>query len=115
MNDRINVTTILKSAENSAPVLRQLTLVKPATVTIPKKILRLENDVNKQSYIVYLINAVDPSGEGLNYYLDSVEETEARNARSTEDSYDDFINVNRDNLFEVTEFRCLYNIFCLFY
>lgn len=80
-----------------------MTLITPKELTIPKTVLRSEKEYKTNPYVVYIIQAVDPTNAGLNYYLDSVEESQLRNARDFNKTLENVttLKINSQNLFKV--------------
>ena len=106
MSDKLNVTVLFKFPTDTLPTLKQMTLFQPKEIVIPKKVLSADQQkpFASSSYIVYVIQAIDPTNSGLNYYLDSVEESQLRNARqiATDGSVSNAtLKVNTQDLFEV--------------
>ncbi len=103
MSDKLNVTVLFKFPTDTVPILKQMTLIQPKEIVIPKKVLQ-QKPFATNSYIVYIIQAIDPTNTGLNYYLDSVVESQLRNARQigVDGRVDNAtLKVNTQDLFEV--------------
>lgn len=108
--DRVNVSIVFRLPIRTSehPILKEMSLLKPKELTISKRVLPAEkNSVGAEDhsfYVVYIIQAEDPSGCGLDYFLDSVEESQMRNSRSslTDTATElDQMSLNFDDLFKV--------------
>ena len=83
------------------PVLEHMSRESPKTIILFKRSLRSENN---NSYVVDIVQAVDPTKQGLHYFLDLVEEEPMTSGGRG------FINrvlpmtqkkINKENLFEI--------------
>jgi len=100
LSDRLNVTVLFRFPTDTLPILKDLTQKQPKEIILPKKMLKVSKSP-LESYNVYAILAIDPTNSGLNYYLDSVEESELRSARQASQISDGPLKVNTQGLFDV--------------
>jgi hypothetical protein len=105
LNDRLNVSIIfrlpIKTSEH--PVLKQMSLTRPKQITVAKNTLPTEQKLDvKNAHVIHIVQAEDPTSQGLDYFLDSVEESQMRNSRNLGNgSQEEPMNRNSEELFKV--------------